>query len=164
MKKLFTIIALLGIITITQAQQEQKKLISGNSFNVMLPQGTFADTYNHGFGIYANIDYNFNKFLAARFDLGWNDVSGPESSYMDADSSFHTHHPNMSVWEFTGGLRLKVAVVYAEVRGGYFTGLNEWGFVPAAGLRFGKFDIQGSYSIVGDNQWFSGRIAYYWGN
>jgi len=71
----------------------------------MLPQGTFADTYDHGLGIYANFDYNFNKFLAARFDLGWNDISGPETQYLDTLGFFHTNHPNMSVCEFTAGLR-----------------------------------------------------------
>ena len=73
------------------------------------------------------------------------------------------NHPNMSVWEFTGGLRAKVSIFYVEARGGYFTGLKSWGYVPAAGLRIGKFDIQGNYTIAGDNEWISARVAYYWG-
>jgi len=165
--KVIAIVCLMSFVTIqaqAQAQaQEEKKLVSGNSFNVMIPQGDLSNTYEHGFGMYANFDYNFNKFLAARFDFGWNDLSGDETSYVDPDGTIHVNHPNMSVWEFTGGLRAKVSIFYVEARGGYFTGLKSWGYVPAAGIRIGKFDIQGNYTIAGDNQWASARVAYYWG-
>ena len=161
MKKLITLIIIAGLALTTQAQE--KKLVSGNSFNVMIPQGKMADTYDHGIGIYGNIDYNFNKYFAARFDLGWNDVSGLETTYVDPYGNIHTNHPNMSVWEFTGGLRASISVFYLEIRGGYFTGINEWGYVPAVGLRFGKLDIQGSYTFGGDSEWVSARIGYYWG-
>lgn len=162
-KFFFTTFALLAFIAASHAQQNnEKSFIGGTSLNVMFPQGTLGDTYNHGVGIYGNLDYNFNKHFALRADLGWNDLSGPETSYADSTGTIHTNHPNMSVWEITGGFKLSASIVYVEARGGYFTGLNEWGFVPAAGLRIGKFDIQASYSFVGDNEWISGRIGFYW--
>jgi len=40
--------------------------------------------------------------------------------------------------------------------------LNTKQDVPAAGIRIGKFDIQGNYTIAGDNQWVSARVAYFW--
>ena len=52
---------------------------------------------------------------------------------------------------------------YIEVRGGYFSGINEWGFVPAVGLRMGKFDIKGNYNFAGDKEWAAVRLSYYWG-
>ena len=113
-------------------------------------------------GVYANIDYNFNQHFAARFDLGWNDVSGPETTYADTLGFIHVNHPNMSVWEFTAGFKVSVSVVYIEIRGGYYTGVNNWGFVPAVGLRIGRFDLQGNYAFVGDNRWVSARIGFYW--
>ena len=162
MKKLFTLI-IVASFALTIHAQEEKKLVSGNSFNVMLPQGKMAKTYEHGFGVYANFDYNFSKHFAARLDIGWNDVSGPETTYLDTLGMVHTNHPNMSVWEFTGGFRASISVFYVEIRGGYFTGVKEWGFVPAAGVRLGKFDIQGNYSFVGESEWAAARISYYWG-
>lgn len=162
--KTITIVCFMTFVIATQAQaQGETKLISGNSFNVLLPQGKFADTYDHGFGIYANFEYAFNEHFAARFDLGWNDVSGSETSYIDTIGTVHVNHPNMSVWEFTGGFKASISIFYTEIRGGYFTGVKNWGFVPAAGIRIGKFDIQANYSFVGDSEWASARIGYYWG-
>ena len=108
---------------------------------------------------------NFNDVLAARFDLGWNDVSGPEKIIIDANGDTHTIHSNMSVWEFTAGIRAKFSFVYIEARAGYFSGVNKFGYVPAVGLKFGKFDIQGNYTFieVGETEWAAVRLAYYWG-
>ena len=61
------------------------------------------------------------------------------------------------------GARLKVAFLYVEGRGGYFTGVNSWGVVPAVGLRFGRIDIQGNYNIAGEDHWGGVRVAFYWG-
>jgi len=51
-----------------------------------------------------------------------------------------------------------------SLRGGYFTGVDSWGYVPAVGLRFGRLDIQGNYTIAGDNKWGAVRVAFYWGH
>jgi len=163
MKKLLftsTIIFLMSLFMINPAQaQDEKGFTAGNTVNLMFPQGSMSDTYNFGWGIYANFDYNFNKHLAARFDLGWNTVTGPDI----ADSiTGLPESQKMSVWEFTGGLKASVSVVYIEIRGGYFTGVNSWGFVPAVGLRIGRFDVQGSYTMAGDNKWISARLGFYW--
>jgi hypothetical protein len=159
----FAVSIILTLLTINTYAQEEKKLMSGNSLNIFIPQGTLAETYDHGYGIYANFDYNLNKYFAVRGDFGWNDVSGPETSYLDTNGVIHTNHPNRSIWEFTAGMKAQISIVYIEARGGYFSSLNEWGVVPAVGLRIKKFDLQGSYSIVGDYEWASIRIGYYWG-
>lgn len=164
--KIFTkTIALVFILMASmsyQANAQDKGWVSGNSFNVAFPVGNM-EMYSHGFGIYANFDYNFSEFLAARFDLGWNDFSGPEKTWIDSKNVTHTSHPNMSVWEFTAGLRAKVSIFYVEARGGYYSGVNHWGVTPAVGLRLGKFDIQGNFNIVEDNHWGGIRLAYYYG-
>ncbi len=148
-----------------QAQENtrEKGFVSGVAFNAAFPVGNLGERYSHGFGVYSNIDYNFNKFLAARFDLGWNDFSGPETSYVDDDGNIHTDHPNMSVWEFTAGLRAKISVLYIEARGGYFSGVSSWGVVPAVGLRFRRLDFQGNFTMAGDDHWGSVRVSYYFG-
>ena len=163
--KVFAIACLLSIMTV-QAQAQEKKSekgwVSGLSFSSAFPVGNM-ERYSYGFGLYSNFDYNFNKNFSARFDLGWNDFSGPETTFIDNKGKTHTDQPNMSVWEFTAGLRAKISVIYIEARGGYFTGVNSWGVVPAVGLRFGKFDIQGNFSIAGDYHWGGARISYYFG-
>ena len=69
----------------------------------------------------------------------------------------------MSIWEFTAGFRAKISFLYIEARGGYFTGANAWGVVPAVGIRLGNFDAQGNLTFAGDYLWSSVRIGYYWG-
>ncbi len=157
--RVITITCFVLFITIQAQAQEDKKWVSGNSFNVGIPIGDMSSTYNLGLGIYGNIDYNINKVLAARFDLGWNTFSGSE--YIDTLGL--TEKPTMDVWEFTGGIRVKLSIFYIEARGGYFTGVKSWGVVPAVGLRMGKFDIQGNLTIAGDNHWGAVRLSYYWG-
>jgi len=164
MKKLTLIaVSLLIMLAFTNSIKAQDKgWTSGNSFSVAFPIGNL-ERYSHGFGVYGNFDYNFNKVLAARFDLGWNDFSGPEKTWMDQSGIVHTDHPNMSVWEFTAGLRAKVSILYIEARGGYYSGVNRWGVTPAVGLRFGKFDIQANLNIAQEYHWGGIRLAYYYG-
>jgi len=163
MKKLTLIaIAFLTMTAFTNKLSAQDKgWVSGNSFSVAFPVGNM-ERYSHGFGVYGNFDYNFNKVLAARFDLGWNDFSGPEKTWIDQSGIVHTDHPNMSVWEFTAGLRAKVSILYIEARGGYYSGVNRWGVTPAIGLRFGKLDIQANFNIADEYHWGGVRLAYYY--
>ena len=160
--KTITIVFILALFFTNNANAQEKGWVSGNSLSIAFPVGNM-ELYSHGFGVYANFDYNFNKFLAARFDLGWNDFSGPEKTWVDANNVVHYSHPNMSIWEFTAGLRAKVSIIYIEARGGYYSGINSWGVTPAVGLRLGKFDLQGNFNIAGDYQWGGIRLAYYYG-
>jgi len=165
MRKVFQIalvvIALYTTINV-QAQNDNStsKLLVYSSFSFDQPVQNL-DNYSHGFGVYSNFDYNFNKHFAARLDIGWNDFSGPEKEYIDQSGHVHTDHPNMSIWEFTGGLRAKAGPVYLEGRGGYFTGVSSWGYVPAVGVVVWKLDIQASYTFAGDKEWAGIRLGYY---
>jgi len=161
--KSLTAILFIALVTFsTQLKAQESGWKSGNSFSVGFPVGNM-EAYSHSFGIYGNVDYNFNKHFAARFDLGWNDFSGPEKTWIDHNGITHTDQPNMSVWEFTAGFRAQVSILYIEARGGYFTGVQNWGVTPAVGLRFGNFDIQGNFNVAGDYHWGGVRLAYYWG-
>ncbi len=162
-KTLMVIVVLVLGVGTGQLKAQDSGWKSGNSFSVGFPVGNL-ENYAHSFGVYGNFDYNFNKHFAARFDLGWNDFSGPEKTWVDLDETVHTIHPNMSVWEFTAGFRAKVSIVYVEARGGYFTGVDQWGFTPAVGLKLGRFDLQGNFNIAGDYHWGGLRLAYYYGS
>ncbi len=166
MKNIYTIlfsVLLLSMALKTQAQSTSdidSKLRLYSSFSYSYPMQDM-DKYNYSIGIYSNLDYDINDHLAFRLDIGWNDFSGPEKEYVDQNNVVHTEHPNMSVWEFTAGLRLLGGPVYLEGRGGYFTGISEWGFVPAVGFKIWKLDIQASYTFAGDKQWATARVGYY---
>jgi len=166
MKKIYIILLSIFMLSIAQKIQAQdtitsvSKLRIYSSFSYMNPiQG--LDKYGYGFGAYSNFDYSINKHLTARLDIGWNDVSGPEKEYIDQNKVVHTEHPNMSVWEFTAGLRVTAGPVYLEGRGGYFTGVSEWGYLPAVGFIIWKLDFQASYTFAGDKQWATARVGYY---
>ncbi len=156
--KFFVVICFVAFFTVSQSQAQEKKLVTGNSITLGFPIGDMEGMYDMGWGIYGNVDYNFSKFLTGRFDLGWSTFSNNLAPVEGIEFD------NLDIWEFTGGLRANISVFYLEGRGGYFTGINQWGVVPAVGLRFGKLDIQGSLTVAGDYHWGGVRIGYYWGN
>ncbi len=162
MKKItWTLLMVFILSTFTAvAQSDGSKWASGLGLNFAFPIGDYASYYNFGWGAYSSIDYNINKVLAARFDFGWTQFSGDD---YEGDIPM-PYDSKQDVLEFTGGLRAKLAFVYAEFRGGYYTGVKSWGYVPAVGLRLGKFDIQGNLNVVGDNHWWAARAVYYWGH
>jgi len=145
-----------------QKDNKEKGWRSGNSVMYSSPVGNM-EAYNYGLGVYGNVDYIFNKHFAARLDIGWNEFTGKEHQYIDVNGTFHNVKPSMSVWEFTAGARANVGIFYIEARGGYFTGVDSWGFVPAVGVRYKNFDLQGNFNIAGDYHWGGVRLAYYWG-
>ncbi len=118
-------------------------------------------TFDYSFGAYSHFDYNFNEHFAIRLDLGWNDFAGKETEYVDNQGGVHTDIPDMSVWEFTAGLRAKVSYFYLEGRAGYFTGIHEWGYVPAVGVKFWKLDFQVNIIMTKNVQWGGARIGYF---
>ena len=157
------IVLLLGFESSIWAQSNSDEVIPlrlYSSVSYMYPVKNLSK-YEYGFGLNSHLDYNFNKHFAARLDIGWNDVSGPETNYTDQSGTIHTEHPNMSIWEFTTGLRAYVGPVYIEGRGGYFTGIDSWGYVPAVGVVVWKLDIQANYVMAGEKQWAGIRIGYY---
>ena len=165
MKKslLLSLALFIGIATSLRAQNSSDDVLPlriYSSVSYMQPVKNLSK-YAYGFGVYSHVDYNFNKHLAARLDIGWNDISGPEKEFVDHNGVIHTEHPNMSIWEFTAGLRGTVGPVYIEGRGGYFTGVDSWGYVPAVGIVFWKLDIQANYTIAGEKEWAGVRVGYY---
>ena len=163
-KTLLSVIVLLfGMESSILAQSSSDELIPlrvYSSVSYMQPVKNLSK-YEYGFGINSHFDYNFNKHFAARLDIGWNDVSGPETKYIDQGGTVHVDHPNMSIWEFSAGLRAYAGPAYIEGRGGYFTGIDSWGYIPAIGVVIWKLDIQVNYVIAGKKEWAGVRIGYY---
>ena len=171
MNKIYkTIAVLIGLLIFSQTQaQEKEKVENLNNDEGFSMYASFSggypvkglSKYDYSFGAYTHFDYNFNEYFAARFDLGWNDFAGHEIEYVDSKGGVHTDTPDMSVWEFTIGGRAKISYFYAELRAGYFTGIHDWGYVPAVGTKFWKLDIQANIIMTKDVQWGGARIAYF---
>ncbi len=165
MKKivLSIIVLLLGLESNIFAQSSSDEVVPlrlYSSVSYMKPVKDLSK-YEYGFGINSHIDYNFNKHFAARMDIGWSDVSGPERKYIDQGGTVHKESPDMSMWEFSAGLRAYVGPAYIEGRGGYFTGIDSWGYVPAVGFIVWKLDVQVNYVFAGKKEWAGVRIGYY---
>jgi hypothetical protein len=166
MKKIYSILLGILMLSITlnvkaqETNNEAPNLRLYSSFSYSNPTQGLA-LYKYGFGIYSNIDYSLNDYFTLRLDIGWNDYSGPEKEFVDKNGTVHTDQPNMSVWEFTAGLRAGAGPFYIEGRGGYFTGVASWGYVPAVGVIIWKLDLQASYVFAGDKEWAGIRLGYY---
>ncbi len=170
---LITIIFVIIVNSSAFAQFDTSRIHAGNSVSFVMPMGDFKNHHDNGYGIYGNIDYDISDFLTARFDLGWNKVQGGEYAYIDpykliatkSSSDYHFDGSDYDFWEITAGLRANVGFLYVEGRAGYFSGdLGGFGFVPAVGVRWNKFDLQASYAMVSDASFMSIRLAYYWYN
>ena len=109
-KALFLFFFSIGLVS--QAQDSEPKLVSGISWGYIIPQENLDVVYDHGFAFIGNFDYRFNKNLIGRFDIGWNDLSGPETQYIDTAGVVHTNHPNRSILEITAGLRAAYSYFY----------------------------------------------------
>jgi hypothetical protein len=167
MKKTVTVLAITFISFVNLFAQE--KAINKDHDGGLEAYASFAfgypikgmDHYDYSIGGYSHFDYNFNKKLAARVDIGWNEFYGPDIIYTDTDGNTHTDVIDMSVWEFTAGARYRISIFYVEGRAGYFTGVHSWGGVPAIGVKYRKFDFQANMIITSDMQWGGVRIGYF---
>jgi hypothetical protein len=69
--------------------------------------------------------------------------------------------PAADVWSFTGGLRFEFGAFYMSGEGGYYTEIDEGGFVPGIGLHLGRFEAAARWKASGNSTWTSLRLGYY---
>jgi hypothetical protein len=158
------------------AQIQKGDYSIGAAASLIVPTGDFSSktvngvntTHGTGFGISAIGKYGLSDFLTIVGDFGWNATS-QESKYVASPkkaaalkSEASAPDGNYNYFNFTAGLRANVSFLYGEVRAGYYTGdLGGFGFVPAIGAEFGKFDVQANYTFVNDLSSFGIRLGYY---
>ena len=82
-------------------------------------------------------------------------------------SAGYSHFPGeedlqaVDMWRFTGGFRFEFGAFYMGGEGGYYTEIDESGFVPSIGLHIGKFEVAGRWKSSGTSTWTTLRVGYY---
>ena len=69
--------------------------------------------------------------------------------------------PSADVWSITAGLRFEFGAFYMGGEGGYYTEIDEGGFIPSLGLHLGRFELAGRWKSSGTSTWTSVRLGYY---
>jgi hypothetical protein len=69
--------------------------------------------------------------------------------------------PAVDMFIFTGGFRFEFGAFYMGGEGGYYSELDEAGFVPSIGFHIKKFEIAGRWKSSGKSTWTSLRLGYY---
>lgn len=115
-----------------------------------LPIDEFGSRNDNGFGIHGVWVKPLIPLISLTADVGFNHFPSNGDEY-----------PEVTVWEFTGGLRFEFGAFYMAGEGGYYTEIDETSFVPSLGLRFGKFEFAGRWKAVGGSSWTGLRLTYF---
>lgn len=150
--KVFLMMLIVASASTTVSAQ---KLIYGNSISLMAPTGDFGDVYKGGFGINANFEASFSK-IGVLGEFGYSTFAGDDDIIQVDD---------LSTWNLLVGAKLSlIGPLYIEGRTGYYFGdVDEFVIIPAAGVRFKKFDINAGYQAAGDFNFMNFRVGYFWG-
>jgi len=148
----FILVALSMLSTAAMSQ----RFHFGNSVSFLNPIKDLGNTYQRGFGINANFEYNIPGTLAFVGEAGW---SRWEAQDLDGGSSGPAQ-----VIHAVAGVKLNViGPLYAEGRAGYYFGdFDRFVFIPAAGLRLRRFDFNIGYQVVNELQFIDTRIGILW--
>lgn len=128
----------------------------GNSISFMNPIKDLGRAYQRGFGINANFEYDIPGTLAFVGETGW---SRWEAQDLDGSS-----RGPAQVIHAVAGIKLNIiGPLYAEGRTGYYFGdFDRFVFIPAAGLRLRRFDVNIGYQVVNELQFIDTRIGILW--
>ncbi len=166
MKKIAYTVVFLAFVSMSAMAQGRFSL----GANLAAPVGDFGDAAGIGFGLSGRYEAGINE------NLTWNGTLGFLSFSDSEDLGF-----NYSMIPITGGLKyyftenfngfyagadLGIYIVRAK---GEFLGVDvdesdsEFGFAPGAGYHINNIDIQASFNLVGDADYFGIRVGYTFG-
>ncbi|MFO7257001.1 MAG: hypothetical protein DIU61_004860 [Bacteroidota bacterium] len=147
------IAAFLLVIATTGYSQ---RLHIGSSIGIMNPVKDLGRAYERGFRINANIEYDVPGILAFVGEAGWGhwNIRPMDGRNLSDTDAIH----------IVGGLKVNViGPLYAEGRTGYYFGdFDRFIFIPAAGLRIRRFDVNIGYQLLNDIQYVDTRVGIFW--
>lgn len=149
-------VSLLAFLFFIAATAYAQRLHVGSSVAFMNPVKAMGKTFERGFGINANLEYDVPGTLAFVGEAGWSRWKRRALDGMNSSDREAVH--------VTGGLKVNViGPLYAEGRAGYYFGnFDRFIFIPAAGLRLKRFDVNIGYQLLNDMQYVDTRVGIFW--
>src|SRR5690606_15460997 len=128
----------------------------GNSISFMNPIKDLGKGYQRGFGVNGNLAYSVPDTLAFVGEAGWR-------RWEAQDQDCGSRGP-AQVLHAVAGLKLNIiGPLYVEGRAGYYFGdFDRFVFIPAAGLRLRRFDVNIGYQVIDELQFVTTRIGILW--
>lgn len=120
----------------------------------LLPQDSLKDTHDKGYGIHMLFAYQLADKMDFSLTTGWNRLLADSDSEAEGAEDF-------TMWEFTAGPRVRLSLAYLGIEGGYFTKIDEWGWVPNAGIRYKRFDVGYRLKTSGETKIHTIRAGYF---
>ncbi len=137
-----------GLLSPANAQSDSGGPL-GISGAVTFPFGDFGDRAQTGYGLHAMGDYPVIPLLHLAGNVGFHQFSGEG----EAD--------DLTVWEFSVGVRFVLGAFYMGGENGYFTGVEDSSYIPNFGLRLGNWEAAVRWKAVGRGSWNTLRVGYY---
>ncbi|HPF71876.1 MAG TPA: hypothetical protein PLQ13_14480 [Candidatus Krumholzibacteria bacterium] len=128
----------------------------GIGANVAAPTGDFGDFFKAGYGIHAVYQQGLTPLATLTGDFGWTTFSSEDVTI----GSVTIGGEDIDVWNATAGARFAVLPLGLGAEVGYFSEVEEWSFVPTAGMTFSKIDLSARWKATGDAKWFEVRAAF----
>ena len=117
----------------------------------VLPQGDYADLVDTGFSVRLQSSTAYDR-SEVQLQTGWSRFSGREEAGVETESA--------DVFHVALGVRVG-GTIFVGANGGYFWGDTDdgLGFLPEAGMRFGRIELVADYRTDGDENWLGVRAA-----
>ena len=118
----------------------------------LLPQDSLKDTHDKGYGIHMFFAYQLADKMDLSMTTGWNRLLADSEAEGAED---------FTMWEFTAGPRARISLFYLGIEGGWFTKIDEFGWVPNAGVRYKRFDVGYRMKTSGETKVHTIRAGYF---
>lgn len=117
----------------------------------VVPQGRYADLVDTGFSLRLQSSTAYDR-SELQLQTGWSRFSGRDAGAVDTEAA--------DLFHVSLGLRIG-GTLFIGANGGYFWGDtdNGLGFLPEAGMRFGRIELVGDYRVDGDENWLGIRAG-----
>jgi hypothetical protein len=121
----------------------------GAGLSASFPYAEFGDEFNTGYGAHIIVDKPLWPLINLSGDVGYTHFAGNEE------------HEDADIWNLLVGARLAFGAFFIGGEGGWFTEVDDLGWVPSMGVRFEKLEVGLRWITSGSNSWTTVRAGYY---
>jgi len=116
---------------------------------VSFPYADYDKRQDLGYGLQGLVDHPLVPLINLTGTVGWTHFPGQD----DRDA--------VDVFLVTFGGRLVLGSFYMSGETGYFSEIEEWGWVPGFGFRFDRLELGLRYVASGKDAWTTVRAGWY---